>query len=142
VRWTRSIDLEAGTYRFDLIVDDGVRFWIDNVLCSTSAVGQQRDLFHRGDADAGQHAFASLCGIHGQCALAGRALSGWPHVDGDKGAQPHRPPTFTPTVTARRLSLRRRLTPPPTATAIDDSADEHAAGIMPTETPTATLAGP
>jgi hypothetical protein len=32
VRWTRSIVLEPGTYRFDLNVDDGVRFWIDNVL--------------------------------------------------------------------------------------------------------------
>jgi hypothetical protein len=32
VRWTRPITLEVGTYRFDLIVDDGVRFWIDGQL--------------------------------------------------------------------------------------------------------------
>ena len=31
-RWTRTIDLEAGVYRFDLLVDDGVRFYVDGVL--------------------------------------------------------------------------------------------------------------
>ncbi len=32
VRWTRSGDLPAGTYRINIWVDDGVRMWIDDVL--------------------------------------------------------------------------------------------------------------
>ncbi|MBN2002303.1 MAG: hypothetical protein JXA21_03005 [Anaerolineae bacterium] len=31
-RWTRYIDVTPGTYRFTLTSDDGVRFWIDDVL--------------------------------------------------------------------------------------------------------------
>jgi len=32
VRWTRTIDLDAGVYRFDMVVDDGVRFYVDGTL--------------------------------------------------------------------------------------------------------------
>jgi hypothetical protein len=32
VRWTRAINLAAGVYRFDLTVDDGVRFYVDGNL--------------------------------------------------------------------------------------------------------------
>ncbi|MFC2031289.1 PKD domain-containing protein [Chloroflexota bacterium] len=32
VRWTTSRDLEAGTYRFTIAVDDGVRMWVDDNL--------------------------------------------------------------------------------------------------------------
>ncbi len=32
VRWTRSLDLDAGVYRFDILVDDGVRFYVDDNL--------------------------------------------------------------------------------------------------------------
>ncbi len=32
VRWTRTLAFSAGTYRFDLTVDDGVRFYVDDVL--------------------------------------------------------------------------------------------------------------
>ncbi len=31
-RWTRTLALSAGTYRFDMTVDDGVRFYVDDVL--------------------------------------------------------------------------------------------------------------
>jgi hypothetical protein len=30
VRWTRSLDFDGATYRFDVYVDDGVRVWVDN----------------------------------------------------------------------------------------------------------------
>jgi hypothetical protein len=30
-RWTRRLDFAAGYYRFTVLVDDGVRFWIDGV---------------------------------------------------------------------------------------------------------------
>ena len=32
VRWTRSMQLSAGQYKFDFTVDDGVRFYVDNQL--------------------------------------------------------------------------------------------------------------
>lgn len=32
VRWTRSLDLPAGTYRFTMTVDDGGRLWVNNQL--------------------------------------------------------------------------------------------------------------
>jgi LysM repeat protein len=32
VRWTRSRYFEPGSYRFRILVDDGVRFWLDGVL--------------------------------------------------------------------------------------------------------------
>jgi hypothetical protein len=32
VRWTRTLDLPAGNYRFHLTVDDGARLWVNNAL--------------------------------------------------------------------------------------------------------------
>lgn len=32
VRWTRSAAFDAGTYRFHVVADDGVRLWVDNKL--------------------------------------------------------------------------------------------------------------
>lgn len=32
VRWTRSVEFEAATYRFHVWVDDGVRLWVDDQL--------------------------------------------------------------------------------------------------------------
>ncbi len=31
-RWTRTLDLQAGNYRFTTMVDDGVRLWVNNHL--------------------------------------------------------------------------------------------------------------
>ncbi|MBL8056291.1 MAG: SH3 domain-containing protein, partial [Anaerolineales bacterium] len=31
-RWTRSVNVEAGTYRFKILVDDGARLWVDDRL--------------------------------------------------------------------------------------------------------------
>ncbi len=32
VRWTRTLNLSTGTYRFSVNVDDGARLWVDNIL--------------------------------------------------------------------------------------------------------------
>jgi len=32
VRWTRNVWLSTGTWRFTMTTDDGVRFWVDNML--------------------------------------------------------------------------------------------------------------
>lgn len=39
VRWTRLIDFPAGSYRFDVFSDDGIRLWVNNVL----VIDQWRD---------------------------------------------------------------------------------------------------
>jgi hypothetical protein len=32
VRWTRTVNLSEGIYRFSVTADDGVRLWVDNIL--------------------------------------------------------------------------------------------------------------
>ncbi len=39
-RWTRNLDFNAGTYRFHIKADDGVRLWIDNALVVDKWVDQ------------------------------------------------------------------------------------------------------
>lgn len=39
VRWTRTLNFNPGTYRFDVFSDDGVRLWVNNVL----VIDQWRD---------------------------------------------------------------------------------------------------
>ena len=40
-RWTRTINLAAGTYRFTATMDDGMRVWVDNVLIIDSWTDSQ-----------------------------------------------------------------------------------------------------
>jgi len=35
-RWTRYVNFEAGSYRFTILTDDGIRFWIDDHLVPES----------------------------------------------------------------------------------------------------------
>ena len=66
VRWTRSIDLEAGVYRFDLVVDDGVRFYVDGTLVLDKIVEANNAAIHRA-VEPGQRAARlphRLCGIY------------------------------------------------------------------------------
>ncbi|MEZ4541455.1 MAG: PA14 domain-containing protein [Chloroflexota bacterium] len=58
VRWTRSINLPAGTYRFYATMDDGMRVWIDDQLVIDNWTPSQQ---HTVTADrylnGGDHAF-------------------------------------------------------------------------------------
>lgn len=58
VRWTRTINLPAGNYRFSATMDDGMRVWIDDQLIIDSWTDSQQ---HTVTADrfmnAGDHAF-------------------------------------------------------------------------------------
>jgi hypothetical protein len=160
-RWTRSIDLDPGTYRFDLVVDDGVRFWIDNVLV-LDKVQQANNATYSIVAllIPGRHTFRL-----DYVEFTGNARFSWTRTFlGGPTATPtitktptptatrtvtptatrtvtptptNKPPTFTPTATATPITPTPTATatfthtPPPTAT--------YTPTTPPTDTPTATL---
>ncbi len=121
VRWTRSIDLDAGTYRFDLTVDDGVRFWVDGRLVLDKLVKADNAAYAVVLPLAqGKHHFRIDYVEYG-----GRARFSWTR-------------TFLggPTPTATPTSTR---TPTPTATSQPPTATPTATATQtPTQTPTAT----
>jgi hypothetical protein len=158
-RWTRAIDLEAGTYRFDLIVDDGVRFWIDNVLVLDKVQQASSATYSVVAAlTPGRHAFRldyveytgsarfswTRTFLGGPTATATKT----PTVTMTKTATPtptatNKPPTFTPTATSTATSTATpAVTSSPTATPTTMPTDTPTATATPTETPTATLATP
>ncbi len=161
VRWTRTINLDPGTYRFDLIVDDGVRFWIDNVLV-LDKIQQASNATYSIVAMLvpGQHTFRL-----DYVEYAGNARFSWtrtflggptPTATITKTATPtatrtvtptptNQPPTFTPTVTPTSTPTATATptqTPPPTATYTPTPSPTNTPTATPTETPTATVAAP
>ena len=161
VRWTRSIDLDPGTYRFDLIVDDGVRFWIDNVLV-LDKVQQASNAAYSVVAmlTPGTHAFRldyveytgnarfswtrTFLGGPTSTATATITRTATPAPTITLTPTPtNKPPTFTPTTTrTATYAPTPTHTPPPTATATPTTQPTNTppASATPTETPTATLA--
>jgi hypothetical protein len=117
VRWTRSIELEAGTYRFDLIVDDGVRFWIDNVLVLDKVQVSNATYSIMATLTASKHTFRL-----DYVEYTGNARFAWTRTF--LGG-----PTFTPTFT---------LTPTAIPTVTSTSAPTHTPTRTPTQTPTQT----
>jgi hypothetical protein len=141
VRWTRTFDLEPGSYRFDLTVDDGVRMWIDNVLVLDKV--QQAD-------NAAYSLVATLTpGNHtfrlDYVEYAGNARFSWtrtflggptatPTVTRTPSPTPTSvPPSFTPTPTATPTHTPPSPTATPTATFMPSAT--------PSATPTATATG-
>jgi hypothetical protein len=151
VRWTRSIDLEAGTYRFDMVVDDGVRFWIDNVLV-LDRVQQANNATYSVVATLtpGTHAFRlDYVEYTGSARFSWtRTFLGGPTATPTATSTLTRTPTatsvplsFTPTPTRTPTSTATpTITPSPTATT--PPTDTPTATVTSTETPTATLAAP
>ncbi|CAG0937750.1 beta-glucosidase [Thermoflexales bacterium] len=148
-RWTRAIDLEAGSYRFDLTVDDGVRFWIDNVLV-LDKVQQSNNATYSiiATLTPGRHTFRlDYVEYTGRARFSWtRTFLGGPTATATVTLTPTRtptatpvPPTFTPTATATPTQ-----TPPPTATETPTATPTEAptATATPTETPPATVALP
>ena len=151
VRWTRSIVLDPGTYRFDLIVDDGVRFWIDNVLV-LDRIQQASNATYSilATLTPGTHAFRlDYVEYTGNARFSWtRTFLGGPTATFTVTRTPTRtptttsvPPTFTPPPTATATPT---FTPPPTATITPTPppTDTPTATTPPTETPTITLAPP
>ena len=50
VRWTRALNFPAGTYRFDVFSDDGVRLWVNNALVIDEWRNQTDGRFNAGVA--------------------------------------------------------------------------------------------
>jgi hypothetical protein len=156
VRWTRTIDLEPGNYRFNLVVDDGVRFWIDNVLV-LDKVQQANNATYSLTAmlAGGKHAFRldyveytgnarfswtrTFLGGPTATATITRTLTRTPTATAV-------PPTFTPTpiTPTPTATATPTQTPPPTATFTPTipPTETPTATATPAETPTSTLAPP
>ena len=57
VRWTRTAQFDAGTYRFHALVDDGVRLWVDGqLILSTWQDGAAREIVVDHPLTQGTHA--------------------------------------------------------------------------------------
>jgi hypothetical protein len=105
VRWTQVVNFPAGTYRFDVFSDDGVRLWANNVIL----VDQWRD-----QTDGNYTATIALSGpteiemeYYENTGRAAVALS-WVAVSGGGGGTVS-PPAGSPTATvtsAYRLNVR------------------------------------
>jgi len=72
VRWTHTVDFEAGTYRFLASTDDGVRVWVDGGLVVDAWVDQKLPKTHTGDVHlaSGQHTIVVEYYEHGGEAAA------------------------------------------------------------------------
>lgn len=58
VRWTRSMELQGGTYRFFVTSDDGVRLWVDGQLLIDEWHTSPGDSYEaEAELDAGTHLF-------------------------------------------------------------------------------------
>ena len=113
VRWTRSIELEAGEYRFDMTADDGVRFYVDGVLVLDQWHEAARKTYSINlTLPKGKHAFTVE-----YVEFGGDAVLQWSRTPLATAT-----PTYTPTATATST-----LTPTPTPTSTS------------TATPTTTL---
>jgi hypothetical protein len=155
VRWTRSIVLEPGSYRFDLSVDDGVRFWIDNVLVLDRLQLSNDGVYSvLATLTPGAHTFRlDYVENTGNARFTWtRTFLGGPTATPTTTRTPTRtptatnaPPTFTATPTSTpTVTPTPTFTPPPTATFTPTATptETPAPTATPTETPTATLAAP
>jgi hypothetical protein len=139
VRWTRSIVLEPGTYRFDLNVDDGVRFWIDNVLVLDKLQPTSGGMYSIvAMLTPGTHAFRL-----DYVEYTGNARFSWTRTFlGGPTATPTvtRTPTRTSTATNVPSTFTRTptATSTPTATATRTFTPQPTATFTPTATPTET----
>ena len=146
VRWTRSIDLDAGTYRFDLIVDDGVRFWIDNVLVLDKVQVANTTYSVAATLPAGKHTFRL-----DYVEYTGNARFSWtrtflsgPTSTSTVTLTPTRTPTWTLTTTNVPPTFTLTVTPTTTTTSTPTSTftplptSPAKPTTTPTETPTAT----
>jgi hypothetical protein len=121
VRWTRSLNLDAGTYRFHARSDDGVRVWVDDrVLIDQWKDGAAETYWGDLDLTRGSHRIRVEYYEHAGLAVI---QVGWELL----------PNTSTPTVSP--TSLPATQTPVPTETLLPSTATP----MPPTPSPTASL---
>jgi len=130
-RWTRTVTLDEGTYRFFARADDGVRLWVNDELVIDHWVdGGAED--YTGDASlaSGEHSIRVEFYENGGLAVI---RVWWERIE----ATPT--PTATPTETPTATLLPATETPPP-ATPTQTATGQPPATATPTVTPEATAA--
>jgi hypothetical protein len=146
VRWTRALTLTAGTYRFEMAVDDGVRFYVDDVAVINQLHESNSDTYAvQLTLGQGVHRFE----IH-YVEYTGLARFAWSMVNltatptftltrtPTASATPTLTPTPTNTATITPTATATgTVTPTPTAT--DTATPTSTATATATNTPTATL---
>lgn len=127
VRWTGAANFEAGTYRFKVLVDDGVRLFVDNSLVlSEWEDGGARELVVDVGLSSGSHALKLEYYDHTRDA---RIRLNWEKLTA----------TATPTLTSTSTTtLTTTSTPTYAATSTETPTPTATATATPTETGTVT----
>jgi hypothetical protein len=133
-RWSRSIILESGIYRFSAIADDGIRITVDGKVILNKWHISQGDRIYKSDVPLvqGQHLIVVEYFESG-----GNAFT---RVWTERiGGLPTDTPTPSPTVTVTATpTASPTATPTTTPTATATPTETPTATATPTETPTAT----
>jgi hypothetical protein len=141
VRWTRDLTLTAGTYQFNLTVDDGVRFYVDNVvvidqLHEASQSTYSVQLVLSANVHHFEIRYVEYSGL-ARFALVMLNLSATPTPTvtptPSSTPTPTRTPTLSPTPTTTGT-----ITPTPTASATATVSATPTHTLTPTSTPTPT----
>ncbi len=147
-RWERKLKFDAGTYRFHMTADDGVRLWIDGTkVLDEWKDGSARELAVEYSLTQGDHQIKLEYYEHAGDA---RVQLGWDKVPGSPSPTPTATatttaaPTASPTATATATATATgepTATLTPTATSTVAPSETATSTASPTASPTATLEG-
>ncbi|HZY44285.1 MAG TPA: PA14 domain-containing protein, partial [Anaerolineae bacterium] len=133
VRWTRTLALSAGTYRFEMTVDDGVRFYVDDVLVVDQLhVSNSVPYFVQLTLAQGNHKFRI-----DYAEYTGLARFSWSMINLSATPTFTSTPTKTPTPTSTGTSTPTG-TPTGTSTSTATPTETATATATPTITPTSS----
>jgi uncharacterized protein YraI len=130
-RWTRTLNFEAGVYRFNVEVDDGARVWLDgNLILDGWQDGALRQVTADVPVSAGSHTVR----VDYYERVGGASIRFWTdRVQAAPTATPS--PSLTPTATATATTP---LTPEPLPSLVPTQTATREATSTPTSTPTLT----
>lgn len=142
VRWTQTVDLDNGLYRFFARADDGIRVYLDNELIIDEWRDNEADVEYSVDRQLDNDDYRIRVEYYER---SGGALVefGWQRISPTATATAQPTQTPTPTATAQPTQTPTAVPPTPTATATPIATATTApptetATATPTTTPTAT----
>lgn len=128
-RWTRTLNFEAGVYRFNVEVDDGARVWLDgNLILDAWQDGALRTVSREIPVSAG----ARTVRVDYYERAGGASIRFW-----TERVEPTPTPSPTPTLTATPTATTP-LTPEPLPSIVPTNTPTQQPTATPTNTPTAT----
>ncbi|MBX3000257.1 MAG: SH3 domain-containing protein [Caldilineaceae bacterium] len=142
-RWTRTLNFEAGVYRFNLEMDDGARVWLDgNLILDAWQDGALRRVSTEVPVSAGFHTVR----VDYYERVGGASIRFWTErVQATSTPSPTPMPTLTPTLTATPTATvpltpdpLPSIVPSPTSTTEPTATNTPTATLEPTATPTNT----